>query len=158
MRRLPALFLSLIAVILSIAACGRASEVEIDQALGITPAPTVSADQLATRESEAAAAASAQAVAAASSPRTAGQAAVGDITRGGRQFLTNCSGCHNPGGRGPNLIEPGGPGAAVTGESLLPILREGINHPVPPGPYSAARLSDAAILDLAAYIQSRAAP
>ncbi|MDQ3780140.1 MAG: cytochrome c [Chloroflexota bacterium] len=158
MGRLAALLLSMLAVVLSIAACGRADKAEINQALGITPPPTVSAEQVASRESEAAAAASAQAAAASASPGTAGQAALGDVTRGDRQFLTQCSGCHSPGGRGSNLLQPGEPGASVTAETLLTVLRDGVGHSTPPGPYSASRLSDAAIRDLAAYIRSRAAP
>lgn len=137
-------------------ACGRATEAEINQALEITPIPTPSAEQLAQETAAAVAAASARAVAV-DSPGGGGQAvALGNVQRGRTQFTTNCAGCHRAGGLGPNLLEAGGLGSGVTTEALQPLLRDGIGHPAPPGPYPPTRLSDAAIADLAAYIQAEA--
>ena len=144
-------------IVLLVAACGRASEAEINQALGITPSPTLSAERLATGTAAAQAAAATRAAAAAS-PGSGGQvAAVGDVSRGSRQFTTWCFNCHGPAGA-VKLLEPGGPGAAVTAENLLPLLRDAPGHAVPPGPYTTTEIPDAAVADLAAYILSKAAP
>lgn len=153
------LLLAMVAgTVLVVAACGRATEREINQALGITPTPTPSAEQLATGTARAIAAAT-EAARAASSPGTAGQvAAVGDVSRGSRQFTTWCFNCHGPAGTGPKLLEQGGAGAAVTLEMLLPLVREADGHASPPGPYTASEIPDGAVADLVAYILSRAAP
>jgi len=141
-------------------ACGRATEDEINQALGITPTPTASAEEIATGTAAAAATREARtAVVAAGSPGAGSPAAVaaaGDVTRGRLQFLTQCQACHGPAGRGGNLLEPGGPGAGATFERLLPLIREGTGHPDPPGPYSPTLVTDNIIRDLAAFIRSQA--
>lgn len=147
-------------------ACGRASEAEINQALGITPTATASAEQLATGTAAAAATSDARTAVAAApaispkageSPAAAAAAAVaGDVTRGRVQFLTNCQGCHGPAGNGGNLLAAGGAGATMAFESVLPLIREGTGHPVPPGPYPATRLSDSNIRDLVAFVRAQA--
>src|SRR5215210_4918243 len=99
MRTRAFLLVSVIGTVLLVAACGRATETEINQALGITPTPTPSAAQLATATARAVvadAARTAAAVSAAGSPGTTGQvAALGDVTRGSRQFSTWCAACHS---------------------------------------------------------------
>lgn len=157
MVRHAAFLITLVAVAVGVAACGRASQAEIEQALGITPTPTMSADQLAASTAAAASAVAAQTVAA-QNPAPAAAAVLGDVTRGSRQFTTQCAGCHRPGGPGGDILAPGGPGAGVAFETLLPLVREGTGHAVPPGPYPPTLLSDSAVQDLAAYIRSRAAP
>ena len=144
-----------IAVATLAVACGRASEAEINQALGITPIPTASMEQLAAQAVAAASATSRAAAATVASPG-AGTAPVGDVTRGRRQFTTQCAGCHRAGVAAPDLVSPGGVGAGITLDTLLPLVRQGTGHPVPPGPYSATRLSDAAVADIAAYIRDQA--
>lgn len=159
MAKRGTLLVTLIGLAIAVAACGRASQAEIEQALGITPTATASAAEIATGTAAAAQAtvAAETAVAAAASAGVDGeQVAVGDVTRGSRQFLTQCSGCHRAGGAGPDLLSPGSVGAAVDVETLMPLIREGIGHPVPPGPYPAPLLSDGSIADLAAYIASEA--
>ena len=125
-RRLV-LLVSLITVALGAAACGRATEDEINQALGIT-------DGNAERRADGLRDESRQRdrrgrLLAASSP---GAAAQGDVTKGSRQFQTWCSGCHGPGGVGPDIRSPGSPGATVSAETLLPLIREGAGHPIHP--------------------------
>ena len=157
MRTRAFLLVAVVGVALVVAACGRASQAEINQALGITPTATASAEQIAaaTAAASAAAATRTAVVANAGSPGAGpAVAAVGDVTRGSTQFLVQCSGCHGPGGAGGNLREPGGPGAAVTADNLLVLIREGANHP--PGPYTTAQLSDASVRDIATYIQAQA--
>lgn len=156
------LLIALVVAAMSVA-CGRANENEINQALGITPTPTVSAEQIATGTAEAAATGAARtavAVARAATPGSGGDTevavAAGDVTRGRLQFLTQCQGCHNPAGIGGNLLAAGGPGAGLTNESLFPLIREGTGHPSPPGAFPATLVSDGNIRDLAAFIQSQA--
>jgi mono/diheme cytochrome c family protein len=153
-RRLV-LLVALITVALGAAACGRATEDEINQALGITPTATQSAEQLASATKAASATAAARLLAA-SSP---GAAALGDITKGSRQFQTWCSGCHGPGGVGPDIRAPGSPGATISAETLLPLVREGSGHsdPPAPGPYSRTEITDAQVADIAAYLNDQAA-
>jgi mono/diheme cytochrome c family protein len=156
----PVLLLTTIAVALGLAACGRATPEQIDQALGITPTPTLTVEQMATATAAPGATAAARtALALAASTPGGAVAQLGDVRRGERQFLTKCGGCHGsanaPGG---NLLAPGGPGANVTFESLLPLVREGKGHASPPGPIAASQLDDATIHDLVAYIRSKAGP
>src|SRR3712207_4398723 len=82
------LLVSLIAVALGAAACGRATEDQIKQALGITPTATQSAEQVAAATEAASATAAARQLAA-SSP---GAGVLGDVAQGSRQFQTWCSG------------------------------------------------------------------
>ena len=159
MRTRAFLLVAIVSVALLAAACGRATEAEINQALGITPTATVSAEQLAAATSTAAA----RALSAAAGQSTPGAVAVaaGDVNRGNIQFTVNCAGCHGPAGAGGNLLEAGGIGANVTADTLQTLIREGTmadgtNHP--PGPYGTTRISDATVGDLVAFILDRAGP
>jgi mono/diheme cytochrome c family protein len=150
------LLVSLITVALGAAACGRATEDQINQALGITPTATQSAEQV-VAATEAASATTAARQLAASSP---GAAVLGDVTQGSRQFQTWCSGCHGPGGQGPDIRSPGSPGETVTAESLLALVREGVGHPEPPDPpgvYKTNEIRDKQVADLAAYLRVQSA-
>jgi mono/diheme cytochrome c family protein len=151
-RRL-ALLVALITVALGAAACGRATDDQINQALGITPTATQSAEQVASATKAASATAAARLLAQ-SSP---GAVAQGDVSQGSRQFQTWCAGCHRPGGAGPDILSPGSPGASVTAESLLPLIREGVGHAKPPGPYRTTEISDKQVADIAAYLNDQAA-
>ncbi len=91
-------------------------------------------------------------------PEVTEAVASGDMTEGKRQFNTWCVGCHGPGSSGPGVLAPGGPGASVTFETLLPMIRTGEGHAEPPGPYSPNELSDTQIRDVAAYVGSVAGP
>jgi mono/diheme cytochrome c family protein len=158
MRTRATLLVSVIGVALVVAACGRASEDEINRALGITPSPTRSAADLATATASAVAGAATRTAAAlvASSPGASGSpgaVAAGDIAAGTRQFTTWCAECHRPGGRGPDILAPGSAAAGITVEEIMPLLREGTGgHPS----YRTFELSNKAIADLVAYIQSKA--
>ena len=159
MRTRALLLVAIVGVALLAAACGRATDAEINQLLGITPSATASAEQLAAATSTAAA----RAAAAASGQSTPGAVAAvaGDVNRGSIQFTVNCAGCHGPGGVGGNLLEPGGIGANVTADGLQTLIREGTmadGAAHPPGPYGTTRISDATVGDLAAFILDRAGP
>jgi mono/diheme cytochrome c family protein len=145
------LLVTTVSLALFAAACGRAAPEQINQALGITPTATLSPEELAA-ETAAASATSAARQLAMSSP---GAAVVGDVEQGKRQFETWCAACHSPGGAGPDIRSPGSPGATVTGETLLPLVREGKGH-TPPGPYKTTEITDRQINDLAAYLRQSA--
>lgn len=151
-RRRFTFLVALVSVALVGAACGRATEEQINQALGITPTATMSAAQIAAATEAANAAATSRALALASP----GGGALGDVTQGARQFQTWCAGCHGPGGVGPNIRAPGSAGASVTANSLLPLVREGEGHD-PPGPYTSTEITDNQIADIAAYLNEQAA-
>lgn len=145
------LMTTVVTVALTLAACGRATEDQINQALGITPTATMSAGQIAESTAAASATSAARELALAS-PGAAG-AAAGDVTAGMRQFNTWCMGCHQPGGVGPDILSPGSPGSSVDPATLLSMIREGEGH-TPPGPYKPTELSDKQVTDLAAYLQT----
>jgi len=151
-RRRLSLLVTIVTVALVAAACGRASENEINQALGITPTATMSAEQIASATEAASATAAARSLAS-SSP---GAVALGDVTLGARQFQTWCSGCHSPGGAGADILSAGSPGSSVTAESLLPLVRDAVGHPKPPGPYLPTEITNSQIADIAAYLNDQA--
>ena len=150
MRQRFTLLVAVVTVALVAAACGRATEDQINQALGITPTATLTTEEIASSIAAASATAAARLLAA-SSP---GAGAVGDVARGERQFDTWCAGCHGPGGVGPDILSAGSPGAAVTADSLLPLIRAGDGHSTPPGPYKTTEISDNQVIDIAAYLDS----
>jgi mono/diheme cytochrome c family protein len=150
-RRRLSLLVTVVSLALFTAACGRATEEQINQLLGITPTPTMSAADIASATEAAQATADVRATEA-SAP---GGAALGDVTAGARQFETWCAGCHGPGGQGPDIRAAGSAGAAVTAESLLPLVREGEGH-TPPGPYRNTEITDSQVADIAAYLRSEA--
>jgi mono/diheme cytochrome c family protein len=139
--------LGVIAIVMLIGACGRATEQQIDQALGITPTPTV--------DPVAAAQATEDASMAIATPddADAGVAALGRT-----KFQFNCQTCHVPGGSAPDLLESGGPYADIDYATLYPILREGEGHTPSPGPYASFVITDADIANIGAFIREQAAP
>ena len=154
-RGRAALLVGVMAVVLSVAACGRATEQEINQALGITPTPTRSAEQIAEATGRAeAAAATREAQLAAGSPESGGLALAGDAVRGQTQFSLWCMQCHGPAGTAPDVLEAGSAAAAMSSEDLIAFLREGTNHG--PGPIPNFRVSDQSIADIHAYIEAQA--
>lgn len=156
MRNQRAMLLVILLVALAVTACGRASDEQINQALGITPTPTPSQDDLAT-STAAAAATEAARLAELASPSGSTAVALGNVALGRSQFQTNCMGCHGAFSQiGPKLLEPGGIGTELTVEQLQAVVRDGTGHPVPPGPYPRSRVADSAILDIYAYISSEA--
>lgn len=155
-RTRAGLLATLAGVALLVVACGRASDAEIFSAVGITPTPTQSAEQIAT--ATAAVAAQQTAVAAAvASPGSGGAVAMGDITRGERTFNSNCVQCHSAGAAGGDILSPGSPGSGITIDALTVLVREAPNH-TPPGPYQSFQISDRALNDLLAYLIAQAGP
>ena len=141
-----------VTIALTAAACGRATEEQINQALGITPTATMSAEQIAESTAAASATSAARELALAS-PGASGGAVAGDVTAGKRQFDTWCIGCHGPGGMGPDILSPGSPGSSVDPATLQAMIREGEGH-TPPGVYKPTEISDKQIIDIAAYLHT----
>lgn len=146
--RQRSMVLGVIAVVLLVAACGRATQEEIDQALGITPTPTEDPAEVAVAAEEA------SAVADASGAASPVEEYVGTAALGRTRFQFTCQICHSASGSAPDLLEPGGPYADVDYATLYPILREGEGHP--PGPYESFELTDSDIANIAAYIREQA--
>ncbi len=149
LRRRLTLLVTVISIALIGAACGRATEDQINQALGITPTATMSPEQIASATAAVTSTHEAKLLAS-SSP---GAASVGDVAAGKRQYDTWCIGCHGPGGSGPEILAAGSPGASVTLETMTAMIRDGTGH-TPPGVYKETELSDKQIADLTAYLQS----
>jgi mono/diheme cytochrome c family protein len=148
-------------VILVAVACGRATEEDINAALGITPSPTLNAEEVAAATGTAAALATSRAQIAASPAGTGGDAAVllagGDITRGQVVFLQNCQSCHGGAPTAPNLMQPN-PDVDLSPEHFLAVVRNGEGHEPRPGPFGPQRISDESLRNLYAFILSRVQP
>jgi mono/diheme cytochrome c family protein len=150
MRTRGSFLIMTLAIALVAVACGRASQKDIDSALGITPTATLSAAEIATGTSQAIADATkqAQALAALSSPGSGGSpvslAAAGDVVQGRTQFMIRCQQCHQPAGTGtgPALTGPNNPAVAMTDEQLEALIRTGVNHSTPPGAFTTIDISD----------------
>jgi len=153
-RTRAGLLLTLGVVALLVVACGRASDAEIFSAIGITPTPTQSPEQIATATAVVAAQQTAVAAAVAS-PGAGGTVAMGDITRGERTFNSNCVQCHSAGAAGGDVLSPGSPGSGMTLDSLTVLVREAPNH-APPGPYQTFQISERALTDILAYFVAEA--
>ena len=154
MRTRALLLVMTIGIAVVAVACGRASESDINSALGITPSATFSAEQIADQTAEAESVAATR-TAIASTAGTPGAVAQGDIVQGQQQFSIWCQQCHRPDGtgRGPALAGPDSPAAGMTDEQLTDLIRNGTNHD-PPGGYETHELSDRQIVNINAYIHS----
>lgn len=156
--------LTILTVAMFAVACGRATDDEINQALGITPTATASVDQLATssavavvtRDARTAAAVTGLANLGGSPAAVESVAVIGDVSRGRSQFTLRCALCHNPGGKGGNLLAVGGPGASASYDDWLPMIRDGTGHPKPPGPFPPSVLTDRQLQDLVAFVEAQA--
>jgi mono/diheme cytochrome c family protein len=141
-------------IVLVVAACGRASEEEINELLGIVPTPTLSDEQIAMATEQAAAEASA--IAAGASPVIASgfDASAGDVTLGRQQFTFQCQQCHRAdgGGTGPALAGAGNPAVALSDDEIATLVREG--HATVPG-FSVNRLSDRQLAGIIAFIRQQ---
>jgi mono/diheme cytochrome c family protein len=143
-------------------ACGRASEADINAALGITPSPTLSADDIAT--STALASDNATRVAGGgegvdtAADDTTDLTVLGNPMIGRTSFLSNCTGCHAANGSGVAAPVPGASGMAalLTDMQLYNVIREGTNHGEDVGgPGARANLTDKQIYDMIAFIRNQ---
>lgn len=159
MRRRATILMMAFGVVVFAAACGRASEEEINDLLGLVPTPTVSEQQIALATSGAAAEASAQAadLEAGSSPVVAAaaggfDASAGDVTIGLQLFRFQCQQCHRANGEGPVLEGAESPATGLTDDEIASLVREGHGEaPV----FAETRLSDTQLADIIAYIRQQ---
>lgn len=159
--RQRAALLAIFGLVLVVAACGRATDEEIDQALGITPTPTVDAAAMAEATNAAATAEAERAQQQGSaSPVEVAQENAGTAALGRTKFQFTCQTCHRAGGTAPDLLATGGPYAQIDYATLYPILREGEGHTGAgmPGAYETFELTDADIANIGAFIREQAAP
>ena len=157
-RGRASLLVTSIAVAITAVACGRASEEEINQALGITPTPTQSTEQVAAATERAvASAATREAGVAAGTPENGEVALLGDATRGRTQFALWCMQCHGPSQQAPDLTASGGAAETMDAAALLAFVRDGSGHQPRPGPIPSFRVSDQSIADIQAYLAAEAA-
>ncbi|MGI8476396.1 MAG: c-type cytochrome [Thermomicrobiales bacterium] len=164
MRMRVTFLLMTIGIAVVAVACGRASDRQIDAALGITPTPTLSAGSVATGTSSAIAEGTrrAQARAALGSPGANGSpaslAAAGDVVQGKSAFQLRCLGCHQASGAGraPALKGPANPSVALSDGQLQDLIRKGTKHPVPPGPYTTVDISDRQLINILAFLRDQA--
>lgn len=160
MRNRATILVMAIGIAIFAAACGRASDDEINDLLGIVPTPTLSGEQIAQATEEAEAAASAAAIALASpggSPEglaSAGfDASGGDVVLGRQQFQFKCQQCHRPdgAGAGPALSGENAQPLELTDDQIATLIREG--HGTSPG-MTDANLNDEQLADVIAFIRS----
>ena len=159
MRRRGTILLTALGVAVFAAACGRASDDEINDLLGIVPTPTLTGAQIAMATSEAQAEASAQAAAleSGSSPvAVAGgfDASEGNVTLGRQQLQFQCQQCHRPdgAGAGPALAIADSPVDALTDDQVATLVRDG--HGGADG-YTVARLNDDQLASIIAFIRQQ---
>ncbi len=160
MRNRATILVLAIGIAVIAAACGRASEEEINDILGIVPTPTMSAEQIAqateAANAEASAIAMAQSSPGSGSPVVAAagfDASQGDVALGRQQFQFKCQQCHRPdgAGAGPALSGDAAQPVDLTDDQIATMVREGHGsaNPIP-----VANLSDKQLADLIAFIRS----
>jgi len=151
------IFLAVIAV-----ACGRATEDDINSALGITPTATMSAEQQATATAAADARATDAALGIAPSPGSVPDnldlASLGNPTLGRTTFAVQCQRCHTPNGTGaaPALSGANNPAAGLSDSELYSLMKDGTNHEKDTGgPGAIGTLTDKQIYDLIAFLRGQ---
>ncbi|MCC6945018.1 MAG: c-type cytochrome [Thermomicrobiales bacterium] len=161
MRNRATILAMAIGIVFVVAACGRASEDDINDLLGIVPTPTLSSEQIAQATEQAEAAASA-AAAMAASPGSGPDGAVaagfdasqGDVVIGRQQFQFKCQQCHRPdgAGTGPALSGPDNPSVPLSDNDIAVLVREGhgtSNPMVAPG------LSDSQLAGIIKFLRDQ---
>lgn len=163
MRTRLLFLLATIGVAVFAVACGRASQQEIDSALGITPTATLSAEQVATGTAAAVVAEQTRTAAfnALSSPGAGGGdvslAAAGDVAQGKLQYQLRCLNCHRPNNavNGPVLAGPDNPAVALTDQQIVDLVRTGEGHASPPGPLTEVTISERQLINILAFVRDQ---
>lgn len=161
-KRLSFLVVTLAVAVIAVA-CGRASQEDINAALGITPTATLSAEQIATGTAAAVAVQQTQSavIAMAGSPGAGGSpvdlAAAGDVVQGRTQYQLRCLNCHRPGNavNAPVLSGPDNPATKYTDQELVDLVRTGEGHATPPGPLSEVTISERQLINIIAFIRDQ---
>jgi len=147
-------------VVLSVVvvACGRASQEDIDEALGSTPTMTDQQLQVETEQAlveEQTREAAQQQMATPGNEGSVDIASTGNPTLGRTTFAQRCMGCHKAGGQGPDLAGATSPINAMTDQEIIDLLRSGEGH-TPPGPLTTVDISDSNMPNLLAYLREQA--
>ena len=144
-------------------ACGRASQDEVYQALGITPTPTLSEQQIAENTAVAVAEAETEVAvqtAIAASPVDGGGsvdlAAAGNPLSGRTSFQQRCMSCHRVGGAGPapELAGPGNPATTLTDQEIIELVRTGEGHGET-APFDEVAIREEQLIDVLAFIREQ---
>lgn len=156
-KRGSVLALTFLSVLIVVVACGRASEQDINNTLGIKPTATSSDEQIAQASKVAGAAASAIAAGGTPVPVNGGLP-VGDVRLGQQQFQFQCMQCHQPSGAGPGgaITGPESPVLAMSDLEIFDLVRTGEGHAEVAG-ISAVRLSDNQLASIIAYVRDQIA-
>ncbi len=155
-KRGPVLALTFLSVLIVVVACGRASEEDINNALGIVPTATLSGEQIA--QATEAAQAAASAVAAGGTAEVASNLPVGDVRVGQQQFQFQCMQCHQPSGAGAGgaITLADSPATDLTDQEIFDLVRTGEGHSDQLA-VSEMRLSDTNLASIIAYIRDQIA-
>ncbi len=157
-KRGSILAITFLSVLIVVVACGRASEDDINNALGIKPTATLSDEQIAqaTKAADAAASAIAEGGTPAAESGIAAIMQLGDLTLGQQQFSFQCTACHqvNGSGRGPALTTADSPAVDLTDEQLYDLVRNGTGH-TGQQPVSTVRISDRQLASIILYIRDQ---
>lgn len=155
-KRGSVLALTFLSVLIVVVACGRASEEDINKALGIVPTATLSGEQIAQATESANAAASA--IAAGGTPEGGVAMPVGDVRLGQQQFQFQCMQCHQPSGAGAGgaITTADSPAIALTDQEIFDLVRTGEGHAEQEG-VSEVRISDMQLASIIAYIRDQIA-
>lgn len=156
-KRGSLLLISMLSVLIVLVACGRASEQDINKALGIKPTATLSDEQLA--QATKAAEAAASAIAAGATPVTTNAVASlpeGDVKLGLQQFQFQCVTCHRADGSGsaPSLTVADSPVVNMTDLEVFDLVRNGTGH-TGQQPISEVRISDKQLASIILYIREQ---
>jgi mono/diheme cytochrome c family protein len=144
-------------------ACGRASEDEINAALGITPTATMTAEDQAKATEQANSRATEQAaIAGGATPNSAldttNLAALGNVSVGRTTFAVQCQRCHSPTGTGAGgaLVGSTSPTVALTDAQIYNLLKVGTGHDkATGGPGALPNVTDKQIYDMIAFIRDQ---
>lgn len=141
-------------------ACGRASEDDINAALGITPTATLSAAEVAKATEDANLLATQ--IAAGDTPSDAlnntNLASLGSVQLGRTNFATQCQRCHTPSGTGAAaaLVGATSPSTKLTDTQIYDMLKNGTNHEkAEGGPGALNLLTDDQVYNIIAYIRDQ---
>ena len=159
-RRRAGVLITTVAVAVIAVACGRATDMEIDAALGITPTATKTAGEMVTATEAAFARSTAEALSVESGTPFVDEnvdlAALGNVTQGQTRALVACNLCHAVGKPGGVLAGPGSAAAGLTDQQIYDTIKLGTNHgPDVGGPDTPIKVTEQDIYNIIAFIRSK---
>ena len=160
MRKRLTFLVATIAVAFIAVACGRASQDDINAALGITPSATLSAEMMATGTAQVQIAEQTRTAAVAAAEAGGSPVALaltGDVVQGRTQYQLRCLNCHRPNNavNAPILSGPGNPATQFSDEELVALVRTGEGHATPPGPLNEVTISERQLINIIAFIRDQ---